>query len=320
MAHKKQMKQKSNKKRIRVFFIIAAIACLITLNFWNKKSSNTLVKYPVGPANYCKAGPQFIQKHGIRAPWAIDLTQSKFTGLRIIEYRENGKTLQLPTWDDAGNLVSYAVDKMGNIYLTPAPYVSLFKNPPTEQNKVYRVDSKTGEMTAFINLPHANSITSENPFGSIGIAYDCDYDCLYVSTLAGSTYENEAGTIYQIDLKTGGIIDEISGMDALGLTLFNSPNGKMLYYGAARESSIYAIALDDEGHFDSSPEYAFSLLNQKGGGLDKGVRLQIMSDNSMQIKAMEFSYSLMASSDPLRNVYTFDFSQNQWRFREMHKQ
>jgi hypothetical protein len=320
MAHKKQIKQKSNKKRIRVFFIIAAMASLVAFNFWNKKSNNTVVKYPAGPANYCKAAPQFIEKYGIRAPWAIDLTQSKFTGLRIIEYRENGKTLQLPTWDDAGNLVSYAVDKKGNIYLTPAPYVSLFKNPPLEQNNVYIVDSKTGVMSAFINLPNAATITSENPFGSIGLAYDCDHECLYVSTLAGSTYENEVGTIYQIDLKTKQIVDEISGIDALGLTLFNSPDGKRLYYGAARESAIYAIALDQDGNFDGQPEYAFSLLNQKGGGLDKGVRLQIKSDNSMQIKAMEFSYSLMASSDPLRNVYTFDFSHNTWRFREMHKQ
>ena len=55
--------------------------------------------------------------------------------------------LQLPTWDDAGYLGPYAVDKLGHIYVAPTPYVSLYINPPDKQNQVWKVDASSGLMT-----------------------------------------------------------------------------------------------------------------------------------------------------------------------------
>ena len=62
------------------------------------------------------------------------------------------QTYQNPTWNKAGWLGHMAFDAKGNVYVFPAPRVSLVDNPPELQNMIYRVDSVSAEMTRFITL------------------------------------------------------------------------------------------------------------------------------------------------------------------------
>ncbi len=275
----------------------------------------------LGAQDECKSAPGFINKFRVRSPWAVDLTQHRFTGLRIREYVEGGRSLQLPSWSLGGHLVSYAIDGDGNIYLTPAPYVSLMDNPPKEQNRVYRVNSESGEMETYINLPGWELLNENNPFGSFGVAYDCETKSLYVSSLAGSTYKEERGTIFQINVSSGEIMNKYQGIDALALSVCNTPKGKRLFFGSARQAEIRSLGLDKNGDFKGDLYRECSMIHQKGGGMDKAVRIRFPEPKIMEVKAMEFSYSLIASSDPLRNVYIFKMDEEgKWQFHEMYKQ
>ncbi|MCP4426671.1 MAG: hypothetical protein GY803_19435 [Chloroflexi bacterium] len=255
------------------------------------------VNLPVGPTTTCQAVPRFVAGLGFAIP-ALNTSFPDYVGLAVGNYDEAGNVIdvyQRPSWDDAGYLGPITRDRDGHVYVSPVPKVSLDQNPLEEQNQVYRIDSDTGAMTAFIDLPAAQPIAASNPFGTIGLTYDCDTHSMYATTLAGSTAQEEVGRIYRINLNTGQAVNQLDNVDAIGIGVFNGLTGKRLYYGSARTPDVYSIALTKQGDFVGEVRHEFSLALLENGGQEKARRISFTQDSLMQVSAVDFNFSLQAA-------------------------
>lgn len=271
--------------------------------------------YYEGSVRSCAINPSFPEDHGLTPPYFIDLRQKGYRGLRIIEYKEEGQMLQLPSWSEYGWLGLYTLDRKGNIYLSPVPHESLKHNPLHEQNRILKLDGHSGQLSPFMDLPQAAPSTLRNPFGAMGLYFDCDNNSLYVSSVAGSDIKSEKGRIYQVDLKSKEIISQLDNVDAIGICTFNTKAGKRLFYGLARKAEIHSVLLDKKGQFTGESRKEFSLLEQEGGAFDKAHKITI-KNNQMEIRANAFNFTLAASSDPQTNVYSFSYNRqhDKWEF------
>lgn len=276
----------------------------------------------IGPPDACRVRPRFISDLGMGDQIYIGTNLRGYTGLTLSARDPSSGQMQVyqhPTWDDAGNLAPYVLDRAGNIYVGPAPFVSLDDNPPELQNRIYRVDSESGEMSLFMELPAAQPPSSSNPFGVMGLAYDCDTNSLYASSLAGSTYDAELGRIFQIDIDSASIVGQLEDVDAFGVSPYRGVNGKRLYFGSARDSSVRSVPLDDEGHFDGEQRVEFYLLAAEGGGDDRAKRIQFPERGQMLVKGIEFNYTLRAASDFKERDYTYRYlpEDDAWAFEDV---
>jgi hypothetical protein len=107
---------------------------------------------PLGVVDYCKKSPKFRDTEGFSTRSVLSTLEKGVKGASMVEIDANGqpvRSYQHPSWDDAGYLGHVVLDRGGNVYAFPAPYVSLIENPPELQNIVYRIDSTTAEMTRF---------------------------------------------------------------------------------------------------------------------------------------------------------------------------
>ena len=163
-------------------------------------------------------------------------------------------------------------------------------------------------MQEFINLPWEQPPSGTNPFGVVGLAYDCDTHSLYASSLAGSAPNQELGRLFRIDLTTGQVADQQEAVDALGLGVFTGRQGKRLYYGAARTPDVYSIALAESGNFTNQARFELSLAALEGGSQVNAHRLRFNRNNTLEIKGIEFGFKLMAISDPQRNIYQLRYN------------
>jgi len=312
----------------KVFLIIGVIGLLIGAAAWyftqsgkkrkEQREHSRYIEAMVGPVKQCAGISQFVVDQGIPVPALIDMRQVGYYGMKILENRINGKVYAHPTWDDFGYLGLYTTDKLGNIYVTSVPFVSIDLNPVGEQNRILRVDAKTGVMAEFMQLPQAAESTNKNPFGAVGLHYDCDNDFLYITSLAGSSIREELGRIYQVDLPNKKVISQLDKVDALGVTTFNTMTGKRIFYGLARKPDVYSVAVDNDGKISGEPKKEFSLLDQPGGADDKAHRI-IFNADTMLIKANKFTYTLAASSNPNKNIYRFSYNRqaDKWEFMDV---
>ena len=88
-------------------------------------------------ANNCKGNPAFIKNMGFD-PRSSFLSTSdlKTPGLQLMQSEQPGnpnaritKTYQHPSWKAGGWLAPILVDEAGNIFTSPAPFISLLENP-----------------------------------------------------------------------------------------------------------------------------------------------------------------------------------------------
>ncbi len=233
---------------------------------------------------------------------------------------EGERKYQHPSWKSAGSLAPLQRDAQGNVYAAPAPWIDTLENKPSEQNRVYRVDGNTQEMKEFAVLPLVKPPTAENPFGVLGLTFDCDTNSLYAATVSGSTRTEINGAIYQIDAKTGKIVSKKETVDAIGLGVFNSAHGKRLYYGTARNSEIWSVDLDDSGAFtgDARREILFENLGARGD--DKARRInfsQTAQGLEMLVFGIEFGFNLIAPTEKQETIYRYryDFSKDVWVYQ-----
>ncbi len=325
VRNNKISKKKSGKKRNIAIAIVSIIVFILIIligkNFIHKKSprSSRRINHLQGKAvDYCRKSPQFPLKYGLKPPFAIDLRQNmENKGLKILEIRKGGKAMKLPEWENFGYLGLYTLDDLGNIYTSPFPYVSIDINPPKEQNKVLIVNNSDGKMEEFIRLKSKNPPTPKNPFGVVGLAFDCDTKSLYATSISGSTYKDESGIVYQINTRNRKIMSKYEGLDVLGVGIFQAKYGKRLYMGVARKPEIYSVGLNDDGSFSDDIRFEFSLVDAQGGGLDNAHRI-IFKGNQMMLKARPFNYTLMVASNTLRTIYIYNYDVNsdKWNFVE----
>lgn len=276
-------------------------------------------KFTPGLTDSCRAMPAFIKNTGLGTQVAIDTQQQGYVGLRLVE-PQTGKTWQHPTWDDAGHVGANTRDRQGNIYIVPTPEVSLAENPPELQNRIYRVDNQTGEMRLWLELPQAAQPSAANPFGAMGLFYDCDTDSLYASSLAGSSAQKVEGRLYQIKVATTKVVDQIEQVDAIGVGVFNGVPHKRLYFGSARSSDVYSLPLDAQGHFVNQPRHEFALAALPNGNttsVRRFVFTKAGSSYALQVRELEFGFRLLAENNLRRRYYNFNYQaeQDTWLFQ-----
>lgn len=273
-------------------------------------------RFPQGPVSLCNRLPPFARALGYDESAVLD-TQAGENRKGLVLYsrpasaeQQPTDVYQHPTWDDAGYLGQTTTDKFGNIYAAPAPRISLFDNPPELQNTLYKIDANTGVMAAFLSLPWAAAPSPANPYGLLGLAYDCDTHSLYASSVAGSTRLSEVGRIFHIELNTGRVASQLDATDAFGLAVFNGISGKRLYFGSARASEIRSVALAEDGRFAGAPRLEISLAGWGPAGDDKARRLDFTTRNALIVRGVEFNFNLIARSDRPQTTYTLNYDPN----------
>jgi hypothetical protein len=274
-------------------------------------------------ANQCKVLPAFIGKTGFMPNRsAFSTSDIRRMGLLLIENPPNGvnaapRVYQHPSWRLGGWLAPILIDAKGDLYTAPAPFINILNNPLSNNNTIYKVDGRTGEMNVFMRLPAADSINAENPFGIIGITYLCETGTLYVSTLAGSKRHEEAGHIYAIDLASQKIIDQIDHTDAMGMGITYRTGQRLLLFGTGRSSEVYAVSLDSKGRFNGTPASAFTLANLGPRGDDKVRRINTDQFGNIIVIGIEFNYNLIAPREKQETAYPFiwDEEKKQWRYQ-----
>lgn len=294
--------------------------------------------WPIGSADYCRRHPRFARQLGFNERSILTTSAPSIKGLVLIQPAEAGVEEQIyqdPTWDNAGYLGHMTFDPTGNVYVFPAPRVSLVDNPPEEQNTLYRVDTDSAQMSAFLTLTIDAPISAANPYGIMGTTYDCDTNSLYVSTVAGSTATEEIGKIIRIDLATESIVAELQGIDPFGLSVLNlletpsknraasaatddandkagqQPVVKRLYFGAARSAEVYSILLSEQGDFVGQPTVELALPETSL----KPWRIVWDTNGDMVVRAMPFDFNLIATSERIEIPLRFRRDENglwQW--------
>ncbi len=316
------------KTKLLILIIVAAAIGLFSYWYGQKKEAVISHKLPpqfkLGLVNECRKIPRFITQLNMQQP-AIDSKQQSHAGGILIRDVATNRTWQHPSWQQSGYLAGFDRDKKGNLYVAPLPYVSLTDNPPQKQNQIYKIDANSAQMELFLKMPSGEIPDNKNPFGTMGLFYDCDTNSLYVSSLAGSKPRAEKGVIYQIDLASKKVVSQLAQTDAIGIGVFNTLKGKKLYFGSARSPHVYSVLLDENGHFIGKKHYEFSLSTIQGGD-STVVKKMIFSKQKgkfvMTLKETEFGFRLLAENNLNRKKYHFHYSlaADKWTFFALNRE
>lgn len=305
---------KTAARRVPKWLIPAVIILALSVGgyFLLKQNPSKPASFKTGPVNGCQRVPQFVRSLGFGNAAAFSTSDRKIPGLILVE---GERKYQHPSWKSAGSLAPITRNGTGDTFVGPAPWIDVLENKTEEQNRVYRVDGQTQEMKMFVDLPRIGDITSQNPYGILGMTFDCDTSSLYVSSAAGSTRDTVNGRIFQVDT-AGKVVSTLDKTDAMGVGVFNTPKGKRLYFGLTRVSEIWSIALDPSGSFVSEPKKEISLDGLGPRGDDKARRINFTPQNEMIAFGIEFGFNLIAPTEKQETIYTFryDTSKDVWNF------
>jgi len=159
--------------------IVFGILLLQTLFFQNLFGQ-------INPANNCKRAPAFVSALGFSKNVAIITSNPGVKGIMLADGANMGKTYQDSSWASHGYMGQFATDDAGNIFVLPGPHVNLIDNPISTNNYVFKIDSRTGKLSIFAQLPNLANDQSPNAFGALGITYNCKHKCLYISSVNNS--------------------------------------------------------------------------------------------------------------------------------------
>lgn len=282
----------------------------------------SITKTPLNSPPDCRAKPGFIDRingiDGKRA--AISTTELNVNGLTLVELEQPQfpnskrlKTYQHESWKMAGSVGPFTLDQFGNIYIVPSPKVNVLENPIKDQNIIYVVNSGTGIMEPLINLPYDSTLLTSNfrnPFGLIGITYDCEDFTLFASSVLGSTPEIEKGVIFHINPFNKKIISALKNIDAFGMIPIQMGNEKRLLYGLARTGDVYSVLLDNKGQFVGKPRKEFSLEGLGERGDDKVRKFKVNKEGDLEVYGLQFYYNLTAPTEKPESKYVFHYNSN----------
>lgn len=290
---------------------LAAAAIAVAVYFARSPQPSAPGEFAFGAVMHCRTVPAFAKALGYTESSVLD-TLGNTKGLVLYDPpasagAQPARVYRHPTWDMAGYLGPLTSDRSGNVYVAPAPRVSLYDNSPAKQNTLYKVDADTGAMAEFITLPAAAPPSPENPYGVLGLTYDCDTHSLYAASVAGSTRAQVLGRIYQVGLRTGTVGARFDRTDAFGLAVFNGASGKRLYFGSARSSEVRSVALASDGRFTGKARLAVSLVGWGASGDDKARRIIFDRNNVMVVRGMEFEFNLIATSERKQTDYRLSY-------------
>lgn len=299
---------------IVLVFAVVGVGWWLVRGQGGDDSANAPAAATIGGVTGCRGTPRFSERLGYQDRLGISTSERTVEGLVIFDGRlplsadlAQRDLHQEPSWDDAGTLGPFVLDPQGNIYTAPVPRVAVNDNPPGTQNTIYRVDSDSGVLQPYLTLPDAPSPSEQNPFGILGMTYDCDSDALYVSTTAGSTFAEERGRIIRVDLASGKTTDEVVGLDAIGLGIFRGVTAKRLYFGLARESTLASVALDADGHAVGEIRNELTVADNAAGLGEPKVRRISFDDESMTLYIVPFNFNLRAVSEQQQVILRYRY-------------
>lgn len=262
----------------------------------------------------CRKPAAFISKIGFDPlKSAYSSSDKRLSGIVLIEAPKGGNESSMRKWQDStwvryGHMGSITTDENGNAYTAPIPFVNNLENTLKTIHRIYKINSETGHMSSFIDLPAIDSVAGVCAFGVLGLYYDCHGKKLYAASVGGSTQNEEKGILYAIDPTDGSIVDKLSGYDALGLFVGGVSGEKMLYFGHARSSDIYTVALSKDGKFIGTPKVALSLDGLGPRGMDKARRIRADKYGNLLIYGIDFSYNLAAQTERPETLYKFGYN------------
>ncbi len=298
-----------------VFLMTYRLTTLILLFSINSTTAQSGIKD-------CRAMPPFVQKLGFDLnKSAFSTSEKKKMGLCFVELNETGenKIYQHPSWKKAGFLSAMAITEKGEIFCVPTPVINTLHNKVEEQNFLYKMNVQTQELSKAIALPILAKANNNNPYGLVGLAYDCDSKVLYASSLMGSTLEKERGVVYAIQTSDMKIIGQLTDIDVMGIGLIRKGNEKRLMLGNTRNGIIQSIALNENGTFKDKPIDEFSLegLGQRGDDIAKKIRMA--ADGTLTITGIQFYYNLTAPTEKPESKYIFKYMplQQQWQLLQI---
>lgn len=275
--------------------------------------SDTVTAAPLkllGPLNRCRGAMPFLNAQRFGRGVYLSTSERVLRGLVAVEQQGNMlRRWQHPTWTAAGSMAAMALARDGAVFVIPAPHVSLTPELAQRQNRVWRVDPQSGVMEVAIELPIPMPVTARNPFGTLGLSYDCESNMLYVSTVAGSTPAEERGSLFQLAVLPDGraeVRSRLDGIDAFGVTLASTTRGKRLILGRARSGDLEWIALNAEGGFDGKPERIGSLAGLGPDGRDKARRIDVTAEG-IKVHGANFEFNLQQPAAG-RQAYHYLFS------------
>jgi len=262
----------------------------------------------------CATRPPYAAKSPVNGPYAaLSTSERTLKGLVLIDIKSK-QTWQHPSWSKFGSMGPITTDKSGNSYIAPVPVINVLENKPETQNYIYTVNGQTGIMSKLLELPITHPPSEENPYGLVGLHYDCHADILFASSIMGSDRNNEQGVIYIIDPVEKTIIDQLQSTDAMGMAVAGVSGEKRLYFGSCRNSNIYSIEISANNKFIGEPKMELSLDMLGPRGDDKARKLVFKQDGSLVVKGVSFEYNLAAPTEKLETNYIFVFDRvnQQW--------
>jgi hypothetical protein len=249
------------------------------------------------PRVSCARLPQFVRQLHLSQPILIDLSQKRHKGIALLHGANYAKVLHPKQWEQFEHFSTYALDRDGNIYLVPTPFISIRPTTFSLQQKLFRLDTHTGKIAVFMDMEEVHS-TPQNPYGLNAVAYDCDDGMLWLGAIDESDYAQQRGVIYRIDPRKRTIVQRVRGFDALTLALLHTRTGKYLLAGSARDNGLYAYAVDG-GTLASAPQKILEIPNPN----EHIRKIKIRSMNHLELQTIPFSYSLIAQSAAKDRVY-----------------
>ncbi len=294
------------KKYLPILFVILFMSIVGYVIVQKKTKSKTVVESQVPTVETigtfvqqqsCIKPPPFLENMGIPQPVVIDLSQQLHKGIALHYGKNFSKTIHPKQWEQYGHLSTYALDKKGNIFLAPMPFISIQENTFDLQKNIYKLDGETGQLSIFM---HFNDVfpSARNPYGISAIVYDCEDNTLWVSAIDSSTFAKQKGRIYHIDIEHKKILQEIKGVDVLSMQVVKSSQGKFLLFGSARDGNLYAYAIKAQELYGDP----FKLLELPYA--NKHIRkIKITDKNTLELQAISFNYSLVAQSTQEHRVY-----------------
>lgn len=298
-------------KRVALVLVVGVFGALI---LFGGPSATALPDAPLQLDN-CPGRPQFT----------IDQNLPDEAGFRTLGREEDGLALFYaaadgslgiqtdPTYDDFGSLGSIVYDQRGNTYTTSVPFIDVLKNPAAQRNSIMIVDSSTGMLREFTSLPieHSDADGSQ-PFGVVGITYDCTLNSLWVGTLSGSTASEAMGSIWLVDIATETAVEVLRGIDALSLATASAGGERYLVIGDARAPQLLVGRISG-----TSLQTPTTLARIEGQGLyldAKAQEIEQLGPSGLQVTTYPFDYSLRATSDDITETLQLSFDELSGRY------
>ena len=259
---------------------------------------------PIYPQQRCAGVPKFLASLGIRRP-IIDLSQQHAKGVLLWYGRGFTQRYHPKAWERYGPMGTFTLDRAGNIYTAPNPFVSIEKETFAQQRRLYRIDGETGTLGIWKTFDDVHP-SGQNPYGVVSVVYDCTDDTLWVAAIDESDFHAERGVIYHVDTQDKHVIERIEGIDALTLALGQSENGRVLLVGSARNPSIEAIAIST----NNPVRYLVTHFNEPSL---RARKIKIRPNGDLYVEAIPFRYNLVVqSSDRQRTPLSVRFDNGRY--------